>query len=63
MRYLGGGSYRAEHGNCPIFSREFGHIAYIFADSGKQEYSRTQKFCIMGDGIRQSYNPTDTYTA
>ena len=42
MRYLGGGSYRAEHGNRPIFSREFGHIAYIFAYFGNFVFWRTK---------------------
>ena len=55
-----GGSYMAGHGNWPIFSTEFGNIVYILADFGKQEYCRTQKFCILKDRIRQSSNPTDT---
>ena len=56
----GGGSYMAEHGNWPIFSTEFGTMVYILADFGRQEYCRTQKFCIFKNEIRQSYNPTDT---
>ena len=42
----------------PIFSTEFGKIVYVLADFGKQEYYRTQKFCILMGGIRQSHNPT-----
>ena len=57
------GSYMVEHGNWPIFSMEFGKIVYILADFGKQEYCQTRKFCVLKDGIRQSYNPTDTNIA
>ena len=49
-----------EYGYWPIFSTEFGKIEYILADVGKQEYCRTQKVCILKDGIRQCSNPTDT---
>ena len=49
-----------EHENLPIFSTEFGKIVIILADFWKQEYCRTQKFCILKDGRRQSSNPTDT---
>ena len=49
-----------EHGNWPIFSTESGKNVYVLADFGKEEYFRTQKFCILKDGIQQSYNPTDT---
>ena len=50
----------AEHGYWPIFSTEFGKIVYILADYRKQDYCRRRKFCILKDGIRQSFNPTDT---
>ena len=50
----------AEHGNWPIFSTEFGKIVYVLADFGKQKYHRTQKICILKDGIWQSSNPTYT---
>ena len=49
-----------EHGNRLMFSAEFGKIVYILVDFGKQEYCRTRKFCILKDGIRQCFNPTDT---
>ena len=52
----------AEYENWPIFSTEFGKIVYL-ADFGKQEYCRTQKFCILKDGIRQIPNPTDNDSA
>ena len=53
----------AEHRYWTIFSTEFGNIVYFWGDFGKQEYCRKQKFCILKDGIRQSFNPTDTYIA
>ena len=56
----GGGSYMAEHESWPIFSTEFGKIVYILEDFGKQEYCLTRIYCILKNGIRQSYNPTGT---
>ena len=53
----------AEHGHWPIFSTEFAKIVYILADVRKQEYCRTQKFCILKDGMWQSKNLVDTVIA
>ena len=44
----------AEHGNWPVFSTEFEKNCIYFGGI------LAGKFCILKDGIRQSYNPTDT---